>query len=158
MARPSPRIAVTPRAGWSMASSTSRPSRVRRRGLLLCLASFSIQRGCSTRTSVISANVARGSACSGSKVRTRGVVVVMSVVEALLLPRLVVGLAGLTDLLRLRLRRHRHVPPREAGDGGPRLDGNVDEAGAVLRAGLGQRAHQPLLAVRAEGDRAQAAG
>src|SRR5438093_691693 len=87
----------------------------------------------------------------------RFLLALMSVVEALLLPRFVIGLPRLADLLRLRLRRHRHVPPREAGDGGLRLDADVDEAGLVLLAGLGQRPHQPFLAVRAQGDRAQAA-
>src|SRR2546427_3699934 len=124
MARASPRMAVTPRAGWSMASSTSLPWRVSRRGALRRFASFSIHRGCWIRTSVISSKVARGSVSSGTKTRGllmagRFLVALMSVVEALLLLRLVVGLPRLADLLRLRLRRHRHVPPREAGDRGP---------------------------------------
>src|SRR2546426_6376687 len=75
----------------------------------------------------------------------------MSVVEALLLPRLVVGLPRLADLLGLRLRRHRHVPPREAGDRGQRLDADVDEAGLVLLAGLRPRPPPPLLPVGAPG-------
>src|SRR5262245_65787023 len=70
MARASPRMAVTPRAGWSMASRTSFPSRVSRRGRFRRRASFSIQRGRSTRTSVISAKAPRGSTASGAKGRS----------------------------------------------------------------------------------------